>query len=128
MIEPTPPLFMLLFGLYSFVAHPTWSETGSLDVHMARQTGRLVNNVPSGDNSPAGFCFCEEFGSLPVRPLTHFPVPLILCSTCTLLSKRPIGRTKTRWEDDVLEDIKSMSVRNWKKVAQNRHGWKKVVE
>jgi hypothetical protein len=44
------------------------------------------------------------------------------------MSKRPIGRSKTRWEDDVLEDIKSMKVRNWKKVAQNRDRWKKVVE
>jgi len=31
------------------------------------------------------------------------------------MSKRPIGRSKTRWEDDVLEDIKIMKVRNWKK-------------
>jgi DNA polymerase/3'-5' exonuclease PolX len=44
------------------------------------------------------------------------------------MSKRPIGRPKTRWEDDVLEDIKSMNVCNWKKVAQNRDRWKKVVE
>jgi uncharacterized membrane protein (UPF0127 family) len=28
------------------------------------------------------------------------------------ISKRPIGRPKTRWEDYVLEDIKSMNVRN----------------
>ena len=28
------------------------------------------------------------------------------------MSKRPIGRPKTRWEDDVLEDIKNMNVRN----------------
>jgi hypothetical protein len=41
------------------------------------------------------------------------------------MSKRPIGRPKTRWKDDVLEDIKNMNVRNWKKVAQNRDGWKK---
>jgi hypothetical protein len=34
--------------------------------------------------------------------------------------KRPIGSPKTGWEDDVLEDIKSMNVSNWKKVAQNR--------
>jgi hypothetical protein len=26
------------------------------------------------------------------------------------MSKRPIGRPKTRWEDDVLEKIKSMKV------------------
>ena len=35
------------------------------------------------------------------------------------MSKRPIGRPKKRWEDDVLEYIKSMNVRNWKNVAQN---------
>ena len=44
------------------------------------------------------------------------------------ICERPIGRPKTRWEDDVLEDIKSMNVRNWKKVAQNRDSWKKVFE
>ena len=43
------------------------------------------------------------------------------------MSKRPTGRPKTRWED-VLEDIKSLNVRNWKKLVQNRDCWKKVVE
>jgi hypothetical protein len=36
------------------------------------------------------------------------------------MSKRSIGRHETCWEDDVLEDIKSMNISNWKKVAQNR--------
>jgi len=44
------------------------------------------------------------------------------------MSKRSIGRPKTRWEDDVLADIKSINVRNSKKVAQNKDSWKKVVE
>ena len=44
------------------------------------------------------------------------------------MSKRPIGRPKTRWEDDVLEDIKSMKAGNGKKVVQYRDSWKKVVE
>ena len=35
-------------------------------------------------------------------------------------SKRPIGRLKIRWEDDVLEDVKSMKLRDWKNVAQKR--------
>ena len=35
------------------------------------------------------------------------------------MSRRPIGRPKTRWEDDVLEDINSINISNWKKVAQN---------
>jgi len=43
------------------------------------------------------------------------------------VSKRPIGRPKTRWEDDVLEDIKSTDISNWKKIAQNRDSWKKVI-
>jgi len=44
------------------------------------------------------------------------------------MSKRPIGRPKKRWEDEVLEDIKSINIRNWKKVAQNRDSWNKVDE
>jgi len=39
------------------------------------------------------------------------------------MSKRPIGRTKIRWEDDVLEDKK-----NWKNVARNGDRSKKVVD
>ena len=38
------------------------------------------------------------------------------------MSKRPIGRHKTRWENDILEDIRNMNVHNWKKMAQNRDG------
>jgi hypothetical protein len=44
------------------------------------------------------------------------------------LPKRPNGRPKTHWEDDVLEDIKSININNWKKVAQSRDIWKKMVE
>ena len=44
------------------------------------------------------------------------------------MSKRSTGRRKTRWEDDVLEDIRSMNVPNWKKVAQDRESWEKTVD
>jgi hypothetical protein len=44
------------------------------------------------------------------------------------MSRRPVGRPKTHWEDDVLEDIKSMKICDWKNVVQNRDRWKKVVE
>jgi len=43
------------------------------------------------------------------------------------MSKRPIGRPKPRWKDEVLEDIKSINIGNWKKVAQNRDRWKNVA-
>jgi hypothetical protein len=44
------------------------------------------------------------------------------------MSKRPIGSHRMRWEDDVLGDLRSMDVGNWKKVAHNRDRWTKVVE
>jgi hypothetical protein len=44
------------------------------------------------------------------------------------MSKRLIGRPKTRWEDDVLGDKRSLNVNNWKKVVQDRVRWKEVVE
>jgi hypothetical protein len=44
------------------------------------------------------------------------------------MSKRPIGRPKTRWENDVLGDIRHMNVPNGKKIAQNRDSWKKAIE
>ena len=44
------------------------------------------------------------------------------------MSKRPRGRPKLRWEDDVLEDMKSMNLRNWRNVAQDTERWKKAIE
>jgi len=32
--------------------------------------------------------------------------------------KDQLEEPKTRWEDGVLEDIKSMNIRNWKKVVE----------
>jgi len=37
------------------------------------------------------------------------------------ISKGPVGRRKTRSEDDILEDIKNLNIRNWKKVVQIRY-------
>ena len=42
--------------------------------------------------------------------------------------KRPIGRPKTLWKNDVSVDIRNMNVHNWKKMTQNRDSWKKAVE
>ena len=44
------------------------------------------------------------------------------------MSKRPRGRPKLRWEDDVLEDMRSMNLRNWRNVALDRERWKKAIE
>ena len=44
------------------------------------------------------------------------------------ISRRPIGRPKTRWVDDVRKDIQKLKVPNWKTLAQYRGKWKELVE
>jgi len=45
-----------------------------------------------------------------------------------LNSKRPTGRPKIRWEDDVKKDIQRLKVPNWKTLVQDRRRWKEAVE
>jgi hypothetical protein len=44
------------------------------------------------------------------------------------VSRRTIGRPKTRWVDDVRKDIQKLKVRNWKTLARDRRKWKELVE
>jgi hypothetical protein len=44
------------------------------------------------------------------------------------ISRRPIGRPKTRWVNDVRKDIQKLKVPNWKTRAQDRRRWKELVE
>jgi hypothetical protein len=45
------------------------------------------------------------------------------------MTRRPTGRSKTRWMDDVRKDILKLKVTNWKTLAQDKKGWKeKLVE
>jgi hypothetical protein len=40
---------------------------------------------------------------------------------------RKIGRPKLRWEDDVTQDIKTLGVKNWRKVAMEKESWQKLL-
>ena len=42
--------------------------------------------------------------------------------------KRPRGRPRLRWEDAVEEDVARLGCRNWKVVALNREGWRKLLK
>jgi hypothetical protein len=42
--------------------------------------------------------------------------------------KRPRGRPRLRWEDGVEEDVARLDCRNWKIVALNREGWRKLLK
>jgi hypothetical protein len=41
---------------------------------------------------------------------------------------RPLGRPKNRWEDDIINDVKKLKIRNWTNCIQDRNKWKLYVE
>ena len=43
-------------------------------------------------------------------------------------TRRPVGRPKSRWEDDVREDLKKMKLIKWVEQVQDRFKWKAIVE
>jgi hypothetical protein len=40
---------------------------------------------------------------------------------------RKIGRPKLRWEDDVIQDIKNLVVKNWRNLAMDKESWQKLM-
>jgi hypothetical protein len=40
---------------------------------------------------------------------------------------RKIGRPKLRWEDDVIQDIKTLGVKNWMNIAMGKENWQKLL-
>ena len=43
-------------------------------------------------------------------------------------TRRPVGRPKSRWEDDVREDLKKMKLIKWVEQVQDGFKWKAIVE
>ena len=41
-------------------------------------------------------------------------------------SERRRGRARKRWIDDLKNDLRNLSIRNWKGKARNRNEWKAV--
>jgi len=44
------------------------------------------------------------------------------------LTTRPRGRPKHRWEDNIIEELGQMKVKNWITCVQDRAKWKDVVK
>jgi hypothetical protein len=40
---------------------------------------------------------------------------------------RKIGRPKLRWEDDVIQDMKILGMKNWRNVATEKESWLKLL-
>ena len=49
--------------------------------------------------------------------------------TSTPTGKRPLGRPRRRWEDNIRMDLKEidMNTRNWVNSAQNKDHWRALV-
>jgi hypothetical protein len=45
-----------------------------------------------------------------------------------LMLRRPLGRPKNRWEDDIRNDIKKLNIKMWTNCIQDRKNWKLYVE
>jgi uncharacterized coiled-coil protein SlyX len=44
------------------------------------------------------------------------------------MGTRPVGRPRQRWQEDIMEELKKMKVKNWKQTAKNRRTWRDLVE
>jgi len=44
------------------------------------------------------------------------------------LTMRPRGRPKYRWEDNIIQDLGQMKIKNWITCVQDRAKWKVLVE
>ncbi|KAI5646595.1 hypothetical protein NE865_01529 [Phthorimaea operculella] len=43
------------------------------------------------------------------------------------MGKRPVGRPRYRWTDEVIKDLHALQKPDWKQTAQNREEWRAVV-
>jgi len=44
------------------------------------------------------------------------------------MGTRPVGRTRQRWQEDVMEDLKKLKVKNWKKIAKDGRTGRNLAE
>jgi hypothetical protein len=44
------------------------------------------------------------------------------------MGTRPVGKPRQRWQEDVMEDLKKLKVRNRKETAKDRRTWRDLVE
>jgi hypothetical protein len=41
---------------------------------------------------------------------------------------RPVGRPRQRRQEDVMEDLKKLKVKNWKETAKDKKTWREMAE
>jgi hypothetical protein len=43
------------------------------------------------------------------------------------MGTRPTGRPRQQWQEDVMEDLKKLKVKNWKETAKDRRTWRDLT-
>jgi hypothetical protein len=44
------------------------------------------------------------------------------------MGNRPVGRPRQRWQEDVMEDLKKLRVKNWNEAAKDRRTWRDLAD
>jgi len=94
-----------------------FGSTRTDDGYWRIKTDQEINDILKGQNV-IGFIKKQRLNSL--GHVEHMAEDNIVqkIKRWKPVHKRPIGRPKTRWGDEVLEDIKSINTNIWKKVAR----------
>jgi hypothetical protein len=43
------------------------------------------------------------------------------------MGTRPVGRPRQRWQEDVMENLKKLKIKNWKETAKDRRTWRDLA-
>jgi len=44
------------------------------------------------------------------------------------MGTRPVGRPRQRWQEDVMEDLKKLKIKNWKETSKDGRTWRDLAE
>jgi len=44
------------------------------------------------------------------------------------MGTRTVGRPRQRWQEDIMEDLKKLKVKNWKETSKDRRIWRELAE
>jgi hypothetical protein len=44
------------------------------------------------------------------------------------METRPVGKPRQRWQEDFMEDLNKLKVKNWKEAAKDRRTWTGLAE
>ena len=95
-----------------------WRRHQNVELHSLNRSLNIVRVIKSGTLSWAGHVARLAEDRRPVKILIGKPI-----------GKRPLGRPRRRWKDNVIMDLKEISIntRNWVDSAQDRDYWRSLV-